>query len=193
MRCKTTTGTSIDLSECLCHSCTHRIAAKNYGLCHCFAMLETSLAGGYFFVPPNPHSLPFNEPNEYPCCHSWALDALPSYVACQLSVLCATKFPSIAAYLGLLEVSSLQNLCHAFVLVRCPKFILQSSLACGIVRILSSVPKSEIYISDSSEQFSRVTSLPTTAETPLLVGDKNLEAADHLSKRDRTVALPLFH
>lgn len=49
---------------------------------------------------------------------------------CQLSNLAVEAPPTCRAYLGMLEVPSLENLNHALLLLGCAEFILQSSLAC---------------------------------------------------------------
>ena len=92
----------------------------------------------------------------------------------------------------MLKVPSLENLSHAFVFVRCAKLILQRSLACCIIRILSPVPVRENDISSSPVQGSGM-GLATTREAVLLVSDKDLESRDYLSQRDRAVALPFLH
>ena len=92
----------------------------------------------------------------------------------------------------MLKVPSLEDLSHAFVFVRCAKLILQRSLACCIIRILSPVPVTENDISSSPEQYSHM-GLAPTREAFLLVSDKNLESRDDLGQRDRAVALPFLH
>ena len=92
----------------------------------------------------------------------------------------------------MLEVPSLEDLNHAFIFVGCAKLILQRSLACCIVRILSPVPVKENDISRGPEQRSRM-GLATTREALLLVSDKDLESRDNLCQRDRAVTFPFLH
>ena len=108
-----------------------------------------------------------------------------------LILLChrATTHPT---YLSMLKVPSLEDLSHAFVFVRCAKLILQRSLACCIIRILSPVPMKEHDISSSPEQRSRM-GFATTRKALLLMSDKDLKSRDDLCQRDRAVAFPFLH
>ena len=86
-------------------------------------------------------------------------------------------------HLGVLDVSSLQNLNHAFIFVVRPKLVLQRGFASFISDTLCSVSGKKSVMFDKKFMFGGL----------LLVSNKDLEATHNLRERDRSVALPVLN